>query len=137
MRFLVDTDILSEPLRPAPNAGVLAGLERHGGEVATSALNLHELLFGARRLPAGRRRRSLEGYARGVVARTLPVLPYDEKAAAWHADERARLERAGRTVPFTDGQIAAVAAVNELVLVTRSLRDFKPFRGLRVEDWSR
>ena len=42
MRFLLDTDVLSEPLRPEPNAGVLAGLERHGAQVATSALNLHD-----------------------------------------------------------------------------------------------
>ncbi len=63
--------------------------------------------------------------------------PYDDVAATWHAGERARLERAGKPRPFADGQIAAIAAVNELVLVTRNVKDFKSFRGLELTDWAR
>lgn len=137
MRFLLDTDVLSEPLRPEPDPKVTARLRERSSDAATSAVNLHELLFGVRRLPHGRRRRSLETYVLDVVARTLPVLPYDEAAAAWHAEERARLERAGKPRPFADGQVASIAAVNELVLVTRNVKDFKACRGLQVEDWSR
>lgn len=65
----------------------------------------------------------------------MPILPYDEAAADWHARERARLVAAGRTPPLLDGQIAAVAAVNDLVLVTSNVRDFRGFDGLRIEDW--
>ena len=136
MRFLLDTDVLSEPLKPEPDPTLLERLNEHEGEVATSAISLHELLYGARRLAAGKRRRCLETYALNVVARTLPVLPYDEASATWHATERARLERAGRPRPFADGQVAAVAAVHELVVVTRNVRDFEPFRGVTVVDWS-
>ena len=137
MRFLLDTDVLSEPLKPEPDSRITDRLRDHQGEIATSSVTLHELLFGARRLARGKRRQSLESYALDVVARTLPVLPYDDVAATWHADERARLERAGRPRPFADGQIAAIAAVNELVLVTRNAKDFKPFRGVEVIDWGR
>lgn len=137
MRFLLDTDVLSEPLKPEPDSRITDRLRDHQGEIATSSVTLHELLFGARRLARGKRRQSLESYALDVVARTLPVLPYDDVAATWHADERARLERAGRPRPFADGQIAAIAAVNELVLVTGNAKDFKPFRGVEIIDWGR
>ena len=123
----------AHPLRLA----IIDRLSEHEHELVTSSVALHELLFGARRLPRGKRRRSLEAYILTVVARTLRVLPYDDRAATWHAGERARLERAGKPRPFADGQVAAIAAVNELVLVTRSVKEFRPFRGVEVIDWAR
>jgi tRNA(fMet)-specific endonuclease VapC len=71
------------------------------------------------------------------VHATLPILPYDKEAAQWHARERARLEARGRNFPFVDAQIAAIAAVHELTLVTTNLRDFRAFRDLSVETWAR
>jgi tRNA(fMet)-specific endonuclease VapC len=65
----------------------------------------------------------------------LPILPYDEAAAEWHAMERARLAALGRTLPFVDGQIAAIAQTNNLVLVTANAVDFRDFAGLTIEDW--
>ena len=63
------------------------------------------------------------------------MLDYDREAADWHARERARLSAAGRTPPFVDGQIAAIAYVNDLILVTANVSDFENFRGLRVQNW--
>ena len=63
------------------------------------------------------------------------MLPYDDEAAKWHATERVRLEGIGRTPPFIDSQIAAVAFVNGLALVTANVSDFSGFLGLRVENW--
>ena len=65
----------------------------------------------------------------------LVVLPYGKEAAAWHARERARLAKKGKAPPFVDGQLAAIAHANGLVLVTRNIRDFAPFADLRVESW--
>ncbi|HZQ98784.1 MAG TPA: hypothetical protein VFC93_08205 [Chloroflexota bacterium] len=65
----------------------------------------------------------------------MPILPYDEAAAGWHAMERARLAAHGRTLPFVDGQIAAIAQTNNLVLVTANAADFRDFAGLTIEDW--
>lgn len=65
----------------------------------------------------------------------MPVLPFDLAAAEWHAAERARLEALGRTPPFADGQIAAVAATCGLTLVTLNAKDFEQFNGLTVEAW--
>ena len=81
------------------------------------------------------RRRALERYLFGVLRPQLQALPYDERAAEWHASERARLERLGQTPPFVDGQIAAIVHANDLTLVTANVQDFAPFEGLRVEDW--
>ena len=82
-----------------------------------------------------RRKRDLERYFFETLAPNLSVLPYNQQAAMWHASERVRLERIGRTPPFVGGQIAAVAFVNGLVLVTANVSDFSSFQGLRVENW--
>jgi tRNA(fMet)-specific endonuclease VapC len=97
----------------------------------------HELTYGCRRLPKGKRRTALEAYLRDVVHGSFPILPYDEAAAAWHGEERARLEALGRPAPFVDGQIAAIAHAHGLALATTNDKDFVGCRGLRIENWSR
>ena len=67
---------------------------------------------------------------------SLPILEYDHRAASWYALERARLVAAGRTLPFVDGQIAAIAGVNDLILVTSNRSDFRGFKGLQVRNWT-
>ena len=66
----------------------------------------------------------------------MPILPYDASAARWHAAERARLEKIGKTPSFADGQIAAIAAANALVLVTANTEDYAGFKGIEIENWS-
>lgn len=136
-RYLLDTNVLSEPLRPAPDQKVLDRLRRHHDELATAAVVWHELWFGCRRLPDSDKRRAIEEYLTRVVAPSLPILSYDEPAAEWHAVERARLTRAGKTPAFADGQIAAIAATQALILVTFNRADYSDFRDLTVEDWRR
>lgn len=134
--FLLDTSTVSAAMRARPDARVVARLREHGGACSIAAPVWHELRFGVARLPRGKRRALLEAFLVEVVRPTLPILPYDERAAAWHADERQRLERVGRPAPFVDGQIAAIAATNGLALVTSNVADFRPFKGLRVLDWA-
>jgi tRNA(fMet)-specific endonuclease VapC len=95
----------------------------------------HELLFGCYRLPHSAKRSAIEEYLNEVVAPSIPVLPYDARAAGWHAAERTRLAGMGRTPPFADGQIAAVARTNGLILVTANVADYASFQDIRVEDW--
>lgn len=136
-RFLLDTNVLSEPLRPSPSEGVLAGLERHKDVLATAAPVWNELVFGLRRLPVSKRKEVVRKYLYEVVRPALAILPYDEAAAEWHGVERARLERLGRPPAFVDGQIAAIARVHGLTLVSRNVLDYEAFEGLRVENWFR
>ena len=134
--FLLDTNIVSEPLRRDPEPAILEKLRQHGAEIAIASIVWHELRFGVARLPPSRRRELIERYLAEVVLPTIPVLEYDQVAAEWHALERARLAARGVTPPFIDGQIAAIAAVNDLVLVTRNATDFKRFKDLRVRRWA-
>lgn len=135
LKYLLDTNIVSEPLRPSPSRTILRRLGNHDGEMAIASIVWHELQFGCARLPVSRRREAIERYLEDVVLASLPILDYDRAAAQWHARERARLDAAGRTRPFIDGQIAAIAHVHELVLVTADKADFRGFKGLRVEGW--
>ena len=134
-RYLLDTNVISEPLRPEPNPKILERLRRHQDQLATAAVVWHELLFGCYRLPVSERRAAIEEYLGRVVAASFEILPYDRAAAGWHAAERARLAAVGRTPPFADGQIAAVARTNDLILVTLNVVDYSGFRDLRTEDW--
>ena len=135
MRYLLDTNTVSEPLRPRPNAGVITRLQEHEGLIALPAPVWHELRFGCSRLTWSRRREAIERYLDKVVLESFPILDYDWPAADWHARERARLVAEGRTPPFIDGQIAAIAHANGLVLVTSNTDDFQAFENLKLESW--
>lgn len=136
LRYLLDTNIVSSPVSKTPHAGVLENLRAFGAQCAIAAPVWHELNYGCSRLPRGKRRTALEDYLTEVVRVAFPILPYDHAAAARHALERARLDSEGTPSPFVDGQIAAIALVNGLMLVTRNEKDFARYERLQVEDWS-
>jgi tRNA(fMet)-specific endonuclease VapC len=135
LRYLLDTNVVSQPMMKMPSASVLRKLASIADECAIGAPVWHELNFGCHRMPAGKRRNALQDYLADVVS-NFEILPYDDLSAKLHALERARLEELGTTVPFIDGQIAAIAQINELVLVTDNVRDFAPFKALTVENWA-
>lgn len=121
----------------SPDSNIVARLGAHVHECAIAAPVWQELRFGAQRLPRGKKRDALETYLNDVVLASFPVLPYDEAAARWHADQRARLENVGKTAPFVDGQIAAIAVANDLILVTANVKDFTRFTDIQVEHWGK
>jgi tRNA(fMet)-specific endonuclease VapC len=135
LRYLLDTSVVSEPALASPNARLVRRLEQRATQCAIGAPVWHELVYGAARLPEGRRQVALDFYVQSVVRERFPILPYDTAAAEWHARERARLESAGKSLPFVDGQIAAIAATRSLVLVTANRRHFTGFQELEVTDW--
>jgi tRNA(fMet)-specific endonuclease VapC len=136
LRYLLDTGVVSAPVSKKRDSAILERLEEHGPECAIAAPVWHELTYGCHRLPRGKRRSALEAYLRDVVRGSFANLPYDEAAATWHGVERARLESLGKPVPFVDGQIAAIAHVHGLVLVTTNDKDCARFNGLVIENWS-
>ena len=135
LRYLLDTNIVSEPLRPNPAPATLRRLRLHEGEAAIASIVWHELQFGCSRLPKERRRAAIERYLEEVVLVSFPILDYNRTAAEWHGRERARLEAAGKAPLFIDGQIAAIAGVNDLVLVTGNKAHFRGFKGLQIQSW--
>ncbi len=132
LKYLLDTNVVSEPLRPKPQRGVIRKLSRHEDEIAIPSVVWHELRFGMERLPRSRRREVIERYLDEVVVASIPILDYDRAAAEWHAHERARLTGHGETPPFADGQIASIAVVNSLTLVTFNDADFRRFHELKI-----
>lgn len=135
LRFLLDTNVLSEPLRVRPDEGVMARLKANEHALCTAAPVWNELVFGCARLADGPKKRALREYLNDVVRPSIVVLPYDDVAASWHAEERARLVSIGKTPPFVDGMIAAVARTRGLVLVTNNVADVAGFDGLVIERW--
>ena len=135
LKYLLDTNILSEATRATPDAGVLARLHKAGDQVATSAVTWHELHHGVALLAPSRKREAIAAYLESLRQAELAILPYSAEAAEWHATERARLAANGLTPPFADGQIAAIAQTNKLTLVSRNIADFKHFSGLKVQNW--
>ncbi len=136
LKYLLDTNIISVPLKASPNQRVMARLQAHRQEIATATVVWHELQYGYRRLLPSKQRSAIEYYLDEVVLPSIPILAYDAAAARWHAAERVRLDNLGKTPPFVDGQIAAIAAVNRLIVVTNNLSDFAHFQDLMIVDWS-
>ncbi len=133
-QYLIDTNILSEPIKPQPNPKVIETMQRNTGDIAIASVTWHEILFGCNRLPPSRKRESIEQYLRDVLS-TFPILAYTLEAATWHASERARLIAIGQTPAYADGQIAATAHINNLTLVTNNVSDYANFQNLNVENW--
>jgi tRNA(fMet)-specific endonuclease VapC len=134
LRFLLDTNVVSELVKPAPNPEVQRAYAHHLNVSALSAVTVEELLFGCLRLPAGARRAKLQQWLEATF-RQHPALAFDRRAALWLGLQRARLAALGRVVPYADAQIAAIAASQGLTLVTRNTPDFLGFEGLHLANW--
>jgi tRNA(fMet)-specific endonuclease VapC len=135
IKYLLDTNILSELSKQKPNVRVVECVNKYGNLCATASLVMHELNYGVLSLPAGKRQSNLTLFLKQLENHRFPVLAYDATAAQAHAVERAYLTSQGSTPAFVDGQIAAIALVNNLTLVTRNSKDFMNFRGLLLENW--
>jgi tRNA(fMet)-specific endonuclease VapC len=136
-RYLLDINVVSAAVAPSPNRNLLARMTQRGHQCAIASVVWNELVYGCERLESGKRKAELEAFLQDVVAVSFPVLPYDQAAATWHAHERARQEKLGKRSPYVDGQIAGIAYVNDLILVTANVKDFEGFKDLQLEDWTR
>jgi hypothetical protein len=138
--FLLDTNVLSELMRPRPDVTVLNWFERHeAGIFHTSAITKAEILLGVALLPTGKRRDRLSTAAERMFDQDFAgrCLPFDDHAAAEYALLVAARSRVGLATSTEDGQIAAIALRYELPLVTRNLKDFANVDGLvLVDPWT-
>lgn len=138
--ILVDTNVISEPLRREPSAAVIEWLDAQNVETLfLAAISLAEMRFGVAALPAGRRRDWLH---QNIEQRVVPlfrgrILPFDDAASDAYASLRAKARALGHTMAPADGFIAATAAANGLIVATRDVAPFEA-AGLRVIDpWAR
>lgn len=120
--YLVDTNIISEMVRPRPAAAVLAWMRAHEVDLYLSAITVGDLCRGIELLPRGKKRGWLEEWLQGVVRRMDGcILSFNASTAQGWAQAKARWQRAGLTVPSLDRQIAATALRHGLTLVTRNV----------------
>lgn len=135
--FLLDTNVLSELMGPTPDASVWRWFSRHRQTVMwTSAVNQAEILTGIALLPAGKRRTALDVAAQQMFEQDFlgRVCAFDSAAARHYAHLVAGRTRQGRPVSTEDGQIAAIALAEGLVLATRNTKDFDHIAGLRLDN---
>ncbi len=135
LKYLLDANVLSEPTKKKPNLNVLQKLEIHAGEYCTAVTVWHEMHYGMERLVDSQRKASFFAYLQTLERSGLSVMPYEKSAGLWLAQERARLSRQGISIPFADGEIAAVAFTKRLILVTRNVDDFSMYGQLAIENW--
>ena len=139
MSVLLDTNVVSELIRKAPDPAVEAWTANHPlEELFFSAVGEAELRYGAAILPAGRRRESLVSDIERMLSDAFDgrVLPFDSRAARAYADVAAMRRSAGRTVPPADCQIAAIALSRDMTVATRNVRDFDGIDIEIVDPWT-
>ena len=139
MTTLLDTNVLSELLRAAPSAEVLAWFARQAPEsLFVSALTQAEMLMGARLMPDGRRKVQLQSALDAMFADDFAdrIWPFDSRAAAAYAAVVATRRTAGRPISQFDAQIAAIALCQQAELATRNTADFEGCGLELVDPWA-
>jgi len=138
--ILVDTNVISEPLRREPSAAVIEWLDAQNVETLfLAAISLAEMRFGVAALPEGRRRDWLH---QSIEQRVVPlfrgrILPFDDAASKAYASLCAKARATGNAMASADGFIAATAAANGLIVATRDVAPFEA-AGLRgIDPWAR
>jgi len=120
VNVLLDTNMLSEPMRERPDAVVMAELEQGGHSLQTASLVIHELSYGIQRLADGRRKERFSSYLQNLLSSGLPVLAYDQLRRSGMANSALALRHVDCVLPL---------------LVTRNTSDFAAFDGLQLLNW--
>jgi toxin FitB len=135
--IVLDTNVLSEPLRQRPDEQVLGWLTSLDEEAGLTSISVGELLTGVRALPSGRRR---EGLLETIEAtlRTFAgsVLAYDEPAARQYAQLQESRRAAGRPLAVENGMIAAICIARGSTLATRNTADFVGLGLDLIDPWT-
>jgi len=133
--ILLDTNVLSELMRPAPSPVVVAWVDAQPAQdLWVSSVTEGEILLGLARMPAGKRQQALTESARQMFDQDLAErsLPFDRGAARQYAQIVARRSARGRPITVEDAQIAGIALAAGMHLATRNMRDFEGIEGLTL-----
>ena len=136
--FVLDTNVLSEALKPVPSDTVLAWMAAEiPSSVFTTTITLAEVLYGVEALPPGKRRTRLLLAIEKMFAEEFAgrILPFDEDAARMFAGIVASREAAGRPISQFDAMIAAIARSHRAAVATRNTADFERCGIPVVDPW--
>lgn len=135
--IVLDTNVVSEAMKPEPHPGVLAWLNEQAVETLyLSSVTLAELLFGVAALPAGRRKDRLALTLDGLMGLfSARVLPFDIEAARRYADLAVAARAGGRGFPTPDGYIAAIAASRGFIVASRDTAPYEAAGVSVIDPW--
>jgi toxin FitB len=137
VKYLLDTSVLSELVKPVPAETVLAFFRHAVAEdVWLSVVTIGEVVSGIESMPHGKRRRQYEAWLhRSEVQYEGRFLPIDLEICRIWGELTGRLRRGGIQLPMADGLIAATALHHGMHVVTRNVKDFEPTGVLLVNPW--
>lgn len=136
--IILDTNVVSETMRPEPAAAVVEFLDRlDADDVYLTALSVAEIRFGLLRLPAGQRRDILTHAADALIADEFAgrALPFDVTAAEEYGQLTAQRQASGRPLPVIDAMIASICVIHDATLVTRNTKDFEGLGLSLINPW--
>ena len=136
--ILLDTNILSELMRPAPEVAVEQWLaDQPVASVFISAITEAELRYGVALMPPGKRRSALAAEIENMLGEDFSgrILPFDSPAAVAFAEIAAERRQAGRPISQADAQIAAIARSRGAALATRNVPDFEECGVEVINPW--
>jgi len=137
--IILDTNVLGALMRTAPEAAVVAWLDRQPAQsVWITSITLFETQFGLALLPIGRRRQMLETLFARLLNEDLEnrVLDFDSAAATESASLAALRQKSGRPVDMRDTQIAGIVLARRATLATRNVRHFRDLKISIVDPWT-
>lgn len=136
--ILLDTNVISEAMKPAPDDTVRAWLDEQAAETLyLSSVTIAELLYGIGALPAGKRKDRLTEALDGVMELFADrILPFDVAAARRYADLAVKARAAGKGFPTPDGYIAAIAASRGFTVATRDTSAFDAAGVAVINPWN-
>jgi toxin FitB len=134
--IIVDTNVVSELMRPSPSAVVVGWVRSNERELYTTAITLAEIGYGIERLPDGRWKELLRSTAGEVFADFAErVLPFDAEAAVTYATIVSDRDRAGLPIDGFDAQIASICRSHRAGLATRNAKDFQDTGVEIIDPW--
>lgn len=135
---LLDTNVISEAMKPQPHLSVRDWLDAQAVETLfLSSVTVAELLFGIGALPRGKRKDNLTAALEGMMDLFGPrILPFDTNAARRYADLAVKARTAGRGFPTPDGYIAAIAAAHGFAVASRDTSAFNAAGLTVIDPWT-
>ena len=136
--IVLDTDVLSELIKPAPMRAVTEWVaSQPATSIYTTSITQAEILHGIMLMPSGKRRSSIEAAVEGMFSQDLGgrVLPFGSDAAHHYARIAATRRRAGRPISHFDAQIAAIARSTGSAVATRNISDFQGCGVKLIDPW--
>lgn len=133
MNFLLDTNAVSEWVKPQPNPGLVAWMDSADEDrIFLSVISLAELRYGVERMAQGRRRRRLDDWLQHELPMRFEgrILPVDACIADAWGNTVSRSEAAGRPISAMDAFLAATAELHRLTLVTRNVSHFPLLKNI-------